>query len=334
MTRRIIIPEECREWPYCELVQQPIPNKELKEPTVLVRRHLTDIAGPNNERLISLPGLPLISLFTGAGGMDIGAEQAGFVTVLQHEWWDDACKTLIGNRPNFFAHAALIQGDIRQTPTTMILKEAGLRVGEPYLITGGPPCQGFSTANTKAARHIDDTRNDLVFDYLRVVREAQPHFFLFENVEGILRFQGGKYFKWFLEQAYACGYELVYGLVDCVEYGVPQHRVRFLCQATRRDIFYCDDILAGLPAPECFSKADLKQVRLAERQAIKTPLFDDDLRRIRRAPGIRYFPDRPVLFPPSPRGRKDELGGSRAKSFLDFYDRLEREEPDRLVTMH
>jgi len=331
MGRRIVIPEICAEWTHSELVQSPRDEKELTAPAVLVRRLIPKIAGPRGEELLSLPGEPVISLFTGAGGMDLGLEMAGWTTVVQHERSAAACGTLIGNRPRYFRHAALIQGDIRQTPTSLLLREAGLRVGEAGAVVGGPPCQGFSTGNAKAVRHEGDARNDLVFEYLRVVREAQPRFFIFENVPGILRFQGGRYVRWLLEQAHSAFYELVYGLVDCVEYGVPQHRVRFICMGTRRDLTECDGLLAGLPAPDCFSDHDLRTIREAE-----VSLFGDGAaRRLRRAPGIRYFPDRPVLIPPVPtcsQGRSSE-GFGRSDTFLDFYDQLEREEPDRLVAM-
>lgn len=329
--RAIHIPASCQEWTHSELIQRPLPAKQLHAPTVLVKRLLPEIDGPRHEQLFYLPGNPAISLFTGAGGMDIGLEQAGWTSVLQHEWDENACATLIGNRPHYFRHAALIQGDIRQTTTAMLLREAGLRVGEAHIITGGPPCQGFSTGNTKAMRHEDDQRNDLVLEYVRVVREAQPHFFLFENVPGILRFQDGRYFRWFLEHAHSAFYELVYGLVDCVEYGVPQHRVRFICMGTRRDLVECDGLLAGLPAPECFSESDLRTIR----ESSESLFGDGAARRLRRAPGIRYFPDRPVLIPPRPtcsQGRSSD-GFGRSEEFMDFYDRLERDEPDRLVTV-
>ncbi|MDP3596342.1 MAG: DNA (cytosine-5-)-methyltransferase [Nitrospirota bacterium] len=328
----IHIPDECQAWTDSVLVQQPIKAKDLKEPTVLVRRRIPDLNGPRNEQLLYLPGHPVISLFTGCGGLDIGMEQAGFCSVVQHEWNPAACQTLMMNRPQYFRHAALIQGDIRHTPTSLLLREAGLRVGEAYVVAGGPPCQGFTRSNAKAVKHHDDARNDLVFEYLRVVKEAQPHFFIFENVPGILNFQHGKYFRWFLDEAYAGYYELVYGLVDCSEHGVPQHRVRFICMGTRRDLVECDGTLAALPAPENFSDTDLRTITHAKQLAATRPLFDDELRRITRPPGIRYFPDRPILIPPCPTRRQPQTGDyGRSTSFMDFYDNLERTEPDRLI---
>ena len=309
------------QWPEAEVMAPPV--KKPGPPSVLVRRRPGGLVGPHGEELITLPGPGVISLFTGAGGMDIGLEAAGFCTLIQHEWMQCACETLIANRPNYFRHAALIQGDIRQTPTSMLLKEAGLRVGEAHIVAGGPPCQGFSTANTKAVKGKPDRRNDLVFEFLRVVREAQPRFFVMENVPGFTTFNEGEYLAAFLPAAYEAYYELVYGLCDAVEYGVPQYRCRFLCMGTRRDLFDIEGYLASMPAPENFAEADRGILQALD----GSPLYAGEVRSIRRAPGIRYFPDRPVLFPPEPHNHK----GPRSPGFRSFYDRLEREEPDRLV---
>jgi DNA-cytosine methyltransferase len=293
---------------------------ELKEPAVLVRRKQTRLYGPNRDELVYLPGLPVISLFTGAGGMDIGCEAAGLCVVLQHEWEEVACQTLIANRPTYFRHAALIQGDIRNTPTGMLLRESGLRVGECGVVIGGPPCQGYSTSGK---RQPDDPRNSLVFEFLRAVRDAKPHFFIFENVPGFITLSQGDFMRRFLKEAHDAYYELVYGLVDCAEYGVPQRRVRFVCTGTRRDLVECEGVMASLPEPTHFAPADL-----AVMEAIKASMLfpQIEIQRFTHAPGIRYFPDRPVLSPPSP-----TFDGSRSSGYLEFYDRLEREEPDRIV---
>jgi len=302
------------------MLREPVPVKQLSSPVLLVEREKPiGLLGPGGEELHYFSGPPAISLFTGCGGMDLGLEAAGFCVVLQHEWNDVACETLIGNRDNFFRDAALIQGDIRQTTTSAILKAAGLRVGECKLITGGPPCQGFSSANKHAVKGRYDGRNDLVFEFLRVVREAQPEFFLFENVPGFVRFNKHEYLKAFLERAHGAFYELVYALVDAVEYGVPQYRCRFLCMGTRRDLHEIDGLLGAFPAPETFQKHDLKLIRAQAPEA----------RHITRPPGIRYFSDRPLLIPPAPIRHGQE--GGRIKKFIEFYERLEREEPDRII---
>ncbi len=169
-----------------------------------------------------------------------------------------------------------------------------------------------------------DRRNDLVFEFLRVVREAQPEFFIMENVPGFLSFPGrieGKtYLQTFLETAYGCYYELVYGLLDACEYGVPQYRCRFFCMGTRRDLAEIDGVLASLPEPQTFHQRDLDRMRL------DTGLFREETELLTHAPGVRYFPDRPILIPPAP-----VRGEGRNETFLNFCRKLEREEPDRIV---
>ena len=170
-------------WPEAEVIASPRRTQDAGETEVLVRRRAGDLCGPGGEEIVYCPGYPCISLFSGIGGFEIGMEPVGFVFLCQHEMDRTACQTLIHNRPNFFRHAALIQGDINQTPASMILSAAGLRVGECYIVTGGPPCQGFSTAGR---RDPDDVRNTLVFSYLQKVREIQPRFFAFEKVAGFV----------------------------------------------------------------------------------------------------------------------------------------------------
>ena len=152
---------------------------------------------------------------------------------------------------------------------------------------------------------------------------------LVEGFAGFVEFDGNSYLKAFLERAYGSFYELVYGLVDCVEYGVPQYRCRFICMGTRRDLVECDGILGSLPRPQCFSDVDLETLERARRES----LFDvsDEVDDLTVAPGIRYFPDRPVLIPPQPIAHTAILRGRRSKSFVEFYRRLRAEEPDRLV---
>lgn len=317
-------------WPEAEIVAEPVRWKDGMPPRTLVRRNHHLLIGPREQDLISLPGRPVISLFTGAGGFDLGIEQAGFCCVVQHEREDAACEALLANRPTFFRDAALIQGDITTTPTDALLSAGNLRVGEACMVIGGPPCQGFSTSTSRRKQRaiVGDARNDLVFEYLRVVREAKPEFFIMENVPGFTDFNGGAYMKKFLAAAHGAYYELVYGLVNAVEYGVPQDRTRFICTGTRRDLHRCEGILASLPEPECFGDDDLKRIRTAH---LPTLFPDADVRFLTRAPGIRYFPDRPVLVPPRPVRRTESGDIGRTQTFIEFYKRLEREEPDRLV---
>ena len=313
-------------WPHAEIVADPIPAKQLTEPRLLVRRRLSNLVDSHGCQLDILTGHPVISLFTGVGGMDLGCEMAGFRTVVQVEMDETCCQTLIANRPQCFEHSALLQADICKTNTSAILSAAGLSVGQADLLVGGPPCQGFSTSGK---RRVDDPRNDLVYEFLRVVDEAKPTFFIFENVPGFQTLGGGDYFEGFLRRAHHCYYKLVYGMLQASEYGVPQDRVRFFCMGTRRDVAEGKGIIAALPGPRFFAPRDLKLIRSLE----AGPLFKDQLDRVCQAPGILYFPDRPVLRAPSPsahRGGRDP-GRCRSKTYMEFYARLKRDEPDRIV---
>lgn len=308
---------EPKTWAEAEIVAEPV--KSCPDPRVLVRRRRSGLVSPDNCEVAFFPSQPVISTFTGCGGMDLGIEQAGFTTVVQHESDKTCCETLIRNRPRAFRHAALIQGDICRTPTSVLLREGNLRTGEAALVTGGPPCQGFSTAGK---RDPSDVRNTLLFQFLRVVREAQPHFFILENVPGLISLAGGRFFEAFLREAYAAYYELVYGLINAANYGVPQHRVRFFCMGTRRDLFEIEGVLGSLPCPQTFEPRDVKLLWSPEGE------HAEEKRRLLRSPGIRYFPDRLILRPPNP-----ARGNARSftRTFMDFYDRLERDEPDRVV---
>ena len=300
-------------WAEAEIIADPV--KKPTEPLVLVRRRTSGLVSPDAEEVVFFPSQPAISTFTGVGGFDLGLEHAGFCTVVQHEFDHTCCQTLIANRPHCFRHAALIQGDIHKTPTSLLLREGGLRVGEAAIVTGGPPCQGFSTAGK---RNPKDLRNTLIYQFLRVVREVQPKFFLFENVPGFVSLAGGRFFEGFLREAYAGYYELVYGLMNAANYGVPQHRVRFICMGTRRDLCEIEGVLGALPMPQNFESSDIRLIRRAGEEG----------RRRKRAPGIRYFPDRPILRPPHP---SYETSAGFTKKYLEFYDELERSEPDRIV---
>lgn len=182
-----------------------------------------------------------ISLFTGAMGLDLGLEQAGFRTTVAVEMDPWCANTIRSNRPSI----KVIQRDIRQVSTREILEAAGLKRGEPDLISGGPPCQPFSTAGKRGS--IRDIRGQLFLEFLRVVRESQPKYFIIENVKGILSAainhrpldkrgkkhaplrpyeRPGAALKYLLSEFDKSGYKVTYRLVNAADYGVPQVRER------------------------------------------------------------------------------------------------------------
>ena len=125
----------------------------------------------------------LISLYTGAGGLDLGFEAAGFETAAAVEIDADAVATLRANRD-----WPVLDRDIHTIGSTELLETAGLAEGEADALIGGPPCQPFSKSGYWASgdsKRLDDPRAGTLGAYLRVLRDAMPRMFLLENVPGL-----------------------------------------------------------------------------------------------------------------------------------------------------
>ena len=125
----------------------------------------------------------LISLFTGAGGLDLGFHKAGFHTIVANEFDPKICPTFRAN----FSDVNLIEGDIRKITEDQFPNNSCCPLGGPYNvhgIIGGPPCQSWSEAGS--LRGIEDDRGKLFYEYIRILRAAQPLFFVAENVSGML----------------------------------------------------------------------------------------------------------------------------------------------------
>jgi DNA (cytosine-5)-methyltransferase 1 len=177
----------------------------------------------------------IISLFSGAGGMDIGFHKAGFETAVAVEQDSSCCATLRRNMPN----VNVIEGDITKILTTEILKAGKIEPLEPALVIGGPPCQSFSLAGKRMG--MDDPRGKLILEYIRVVRESLPVGFVMENVRGMATWSEGKALEAILSEASReivydgkiYKYELSYKILNAVEYGVPQFRERIIIVGNR-----------------------------------------------------------------------------------------------------
>ena len=120
----------------------------------------------------------VISLFSGAMGLDIGLGKAGLNVVIGQDFDASCVKTMRAN-----GHKVL-SGDIREIQPQQLLDMTGLSVGEPFLICGGPPCQPFSTAGKRLG--INDPRGSLFMDFIRMIDYIRPRFFVMENVKGIM----------------------------------------------------------------------------------------------------------------------------------------------------
>lgn len=165
----------------------------------------------------------VISLFSGAGGMDLGLEMAGMQTRLCIEIDTDARATLALNRPHWqptHAHG----GDITSFTSDEILELAGLAACDVDVIAGGPPCQSFSNLGRKGG--LRDARGSLILHYLRIVEDIRPRFCLFENVEGLL--QHKQAIHELRSRFEAMGYIFALKLVNAADFGVPQVRRRVI----------------------------------------------------------------------------------------------------------
>ena len=198
-------------------------------------------------RLQSVPDSKrnVISLFSGAMGLDNGIEKAGLNIRLCVEFQHSMAETIRANRPEI----PLVEDDVRNYSGADLMKIAGLKRGEEvFLVCGGPPCQAFSTAGKRLG--FDDERGNVFLKYIDLIGEIRPKYFLLENVRGLLsasyvpHSQGkstvtarspfkGSALLYALERIKAIGYSATFTLYDSANYGVPQRRERVIILGSR-----------------------------------------------------------------------------------------------------
>lgn len=174
-----------------------------------------------------MPDRPTISLFSGAGGLDLGVEQAGYGIRAALEFDSHACASLSGN----FPEATVLQGDIRSISTNDILRAAGVRAGEVELLVGGPPCTPFSKSGywLEQKRRGLDPEASLLEHYVRILDEARPRAFLLENVFALAYANHNRpWLEFLLESFDRLGYNVTQETVLAADYGVPQRRQRLI----------------------------------------------------------------------------------------------------------
>ncbi len=180
----------------------------------------------------------VISLFTGAGGLDFGLEAAGFAFGAGVEMDVDCVSTLIESRPDW----PVVPASIFDVPTQELLVQAGAAKGDIDMVAGGPPCQPFSKAGYWArgdAGRLSDPRSDTLGAYLRVVREALPKVVLLENVEGLKYAGKDEGLQLLLSElrsinnAERTAYEPHVAVLNAASFGVPQLRERVFIVAHR-----------------------------------------------------------------------------------------------------
>lgn len=161
-----------------------------------------------------------VSLFAGAGGLDIGIEQAGIKTLWANDFDHDACETY-----KLWSKATVVEGDIGQVDFSTI--------PEADVICGGFPCQGFSLAGP---RKIDDSRNILYRYFVKLVELKKPKVFVAENVKGLLTLGDGAIADAIINDFSDKGYNVTIHLVNAADYGVPQDRQRVIIIGIREDV--------------------------------------------------------------------------------------------------
>lgn len=181
----------------------------------------------------SIPEIKTLSLFSGAGGLDIGFSDVGFNIVCSVEIERKFCDTLELNtgKGMRFSNSKVHCIDIRAL--------SGEGLSDIDFIIGGPPCQTFSAAGRRANGVLGttDVRGVLFREYVRLLKKLSPKGFLFENVYGIIGAQNGEAWREILEAFSDAGYKLFYRIVDAADYGVPQHRERLLIVGLREGVF-------------------------------------------------------------------------------------------------
>jgi len=166
-----------------------------------------------------------IDLFSGAGGLSLGAIAAGIKVPVAIENEPKSARTYKRNHPD----AEVIIEDIRK------IDPFSLGIKDPFIIFGGPPCQGFSVSNRKT-RTIENENNSLFKEFLRFIEALKPQWFLFENVEGLTNFNGGQTLIEILNEFHKIGYKTNHKVLYASDYGVPQHRNRFFIVGNRLNI--------------------------------------------------------------------------------------------------
>ncbi len=283
---------------------------------------------------------PVISLFSGAMGLDLGLEAAGMTITVSQDFDPSCCKTMEANDKNY------IPGDIREliaqdSECRFLFRKSGLLPGEAFLVAGGPPCQPFSTAGKRLA--IADPRGSLFREFVHVVKKVRPRFFIMENVKGLLSAAvrpvkdgskptseeelPGSVFEIIKNEFNELGYKITYGILDAVHYGTPQFRERLIILGSRdhENIF--------LPVPTHFPVHQDPAYRwktlyeaigdLEDNPGPYGSFSPERLKYLREVPPGGNWRDLPESIKPLAMGGAFNSGGGK----VGFYRRLDYEQP-------
>ena len=173
----------------------------------------------------------VISLYSGAGGLDVGLEEAGYHIAVAVDFDHDSCETLRLN----LKETEVIEGDIQQVTSEEILSKAKLTKGEADILVGGPPCQPFSkSAFWNGSKGLADPRAVTLKEYVRVLKDTDPKFFILENVFGLSYKNNDDAFSFLKTEFHKLGYEINYKVLNTADFGVPQIRQRLIIIGSKR----------------------------------------------------------------------------------------------------
>ncbi|WFB36803.1 DNA (cytosine-5-)-methyltransferase [Kiritimatiellota bacterium B12222] len=212
----------------------------------------------------------VVSLFSGAGGLDLGLEKAGFETVACVEFDSDCKETLRKNRPEWPIVEGENNGDIRKVSVSEILQKSELKPGDATLVVGGAPCQPFSNIGKREGVGDEKNGGDLFQEFVRVVSGVLPKAFIFENVVGITQQKHTEVLRYMQSCFSGLGYGLTYRIMNAADYGVPQKRKRFILMGLRHGI------TPALPQPTNYKSAETYKefcLQVGKRPKNKFPLW-------------------------------------------------------------
>ncbi|WOI30074.1 DNA cytosine methyltransferase [Sulfitobacter dubius] len=259
--------------------------------------------------------LTAIDLFCGAGGLTLGLKQAGFKVLAGVEIEDIPANTYRANHPD--THC--FQDDIRELGAAQLLKSLGLKRGHLDLLAGCPPCQGFSTLRTRRKQlAVADDRNDLLFEFLRMVEALLPRAIMMENVPALA---GDVRMRDFLRSISRLGYQVNrrnVQVVDAADYGVPQRRRRMILLASRIGQIEEAEGSEAITVRQCLKEVGLKPVgeagdALHDHKPNRTERVRNIIRNIPKDGGSRSsLPEHLVL----------DCHKKKGSGFSDVYGRL------------
>jgi len=215
-----------------------------------------------------------IELFAGAGGLALGLEQAGFEVIGLVEKNRDAAETLKYNRPNW----NVLCTDIQDISESDLEERFSIKKGELTLLSGGAPCQSFSTIGKRLG--LDDVRGTMFYHYGTFLRKLSPKAFVFENVKGLRNHDHKRTYSTMLNIFEDCGYTITQQVLNAWDYGAAQRRERFITIGIRNDLL--PKCTYSFPAPYAY-KPVIRDIKLdinppatecARYSTIKQQLFE------------------------------------------------------------